>query len=198
MEKWLLYYYALLSANESFPQINNVNSQLAFAPRFQPILEHYQTRGGISLFYNDLRNKAIPKEIGDEFYALCKQLKSTITTMPMKYLGTSINENEYYSIFKYTSDRGLRKSETLNTKWLIESFGTFSIPTSYYEAFMVIGSFMAGTDNLLFKWADCSVKASKEPLKASVVLDTLLEEPITARQITQSKAFFKEVLLSRY
>lgn len=194
IEKWLLYYYALLSANESFPQINNSNSQLAFAPSFQPILEYYQVRGGISLFYNDLRNKAIPKEINADFYALCKQLKNTITTMPMKYLGTSVNENQYFSIYEYKGGRSLRKSEVLNSKWLIDNFGTFSIPTPYYEALNVMGSFMAGTDNLLFKWADFSVKTSKEPLKASLVLDSLLTEPITVRQITQSKAFFKEVL----
>ena len=194
IEKWLLYYYALLSADENFPQINNANSQLAFAPTFQPILAYYQVRGGISLFYNDLRNKAIPKEINANFYALCKQLKNTITTMPMKYLGTSVNENQYFSIYEYKGGRSLRKSEVLNSKWLIDNFGTFTIPTSYYEALNVIGSFMAGTDNLLFKWADFSVKTSKEPLKPSVVLDSLLTEPITVRQITQSKAFFKEVL----
>jgi len=42
-------------------------------------------------------------------------------------------------------------------EFLINNFGTFSIPYEYYEAFQILGNFVNGQDSILFKWAEFSL-----------------------------------------
>ena len=80
VEKWLLYYYPLIS----IPQINK-STQLAFAGPMKEIVAFYELRGGFSVFYNDLKNKGIPVEIGQSFQDLVRKLAKTIIEMPMNW-----------------------------------------------------------------------------------------------------------------
>ena len=98
IEKWILYYYPLLESEISIPQINGENN-LQFEQQLREIIIYYKNKGGLSAFYNDLRRKNIPNNLTNEFLLLLRKLQKTITEMPMKYIGQSIN-NEYYSIFK--------------------------------------------------------------------------------------------------
>ncbi|WP_439699231.1 HNH endonuclease domain-containing protein [Mucilaginibacter sp. AW1-7] len=167
VEKWLLYYYPLVNV----PQINN-STQLAFAGLLKVIVSYYELRGGFSAFYRDLKH--IPAEIAPTFALLKKKLAATITQMPMKYIGTSIY-NKFYCIYEYER-------------------GTFSIPVEYYEAFQVLGSFINGTDAILFKWAEFSVQASGKTLTTTQVLNEVLRSPVTERDIAESKSLYKSVL----
>ena len=98
IEKWLLYYYPILESQTHIPQITGV-ANLAFEKQFCNLIKNYESRGSFSVFYNDLKNKGLPPELQADFFELAKKLRDTITKMPMKYIGRSVN-NDFYSIFQ--------------------------------------------------------------------------------------------------
>lgn len=191
IEKWLIYYYPIFESELNIPQING-NNNLSFQTLLEDLIQFYKNRGGFSAFYNDLRNKRIPESYQKEFYKLVKKLKQTISGMPMKHIGRSFNQ-EYYSIFQ-NQQSSQRSSSVKDILCLINNFGTFSIPIQYYEAFKIIGSFINGQDSILFNWAEFSVRATKDNLSIESVLKDVLKSPITERNISQSKTFYKKVL----
>jgi len=187
IEKWLLYYYSLVNV----PQINR-STQLAFAEPLKAMVEAYELRGGFSTFYNDLKNKGIPKELQPLFLTLVSKVAATVTHMPMKYIGTSIY-GQYYGIFQFER-RKKQKTASIDADYLIRNFGIFSIPLEYYEAFQVLGSFVNGQDSILFQWAAFSVQASGKTLSMAHVLNEVLKNPVTERDISASKALYRAIL----
>ena len=158
IEKWILYYYPILESSTNIPQING-ETNLAFEIQLKKIISAYSKAGGFSAFYNDLKKKGIPQNLKADFIQLAKKLKNTITRMPMKYIGRSISNN-YYSIFQFESGSKRISTNSIDTEFLINNFGSFSISVDYYEVFKVLGSFISGKDSILFKWAEFSVNAS--------------------------------------
>lgn len=191
MEKWLLYYYPILESQIPIPQING-SAKLAFEDQYKYIIDSYRKVGGFSAFYNDLKNRCIPGNLEDGFFSLSIKLRDTITKMPMKYIGRSIS-NEYYSIFDFRNIRVRRKTQ-MDLEYLIQEFGSFSIPKGYYDAFRFLGSFINGQDSILFKWAEFSVNASRQNLAIDKVIKEVLRGPITKREIAESKRIYKEIL----
>ncbi|UFK97736.1 HNH endonuclease domain-containing protein [Kaistella faecalis] len=191
VEKWLLYYYPVLQSEALIPQING-EAKLAFSSPFLKIIAEYESRGGFSAFYNDLRNKGIPADLNNDFFELARKIRDTITSMPMKYIGRSIS-NEFYSIFSY-ENKAVKRNLNLDLQRLISEFGTFSIPLEYYEAFRILGSFINGQDSILFKWAEFSVNASRNNLSVQKVLNEVLKSPITERNIAESKNLYRAIL----
>jgi hypothetical protein len=191
IEKWMMYYYPILQSQTSIPQING-KTNLAFSNQLSKLIFNYETRGGFSAFYNDLKNKGIPEDLQSDFFELAKKLRDTITKMPMKYIGRSFT-NDFYSIFNY-ENQTIRRNSTIDIETLIKEFGTFSIPFEYYEAFKIIGSFINGQDSILFKWAEFSVNASRNNLSTHKVLNEVLKSPITLREIRESKKLYKDIL----
>lgn len=191
IEKWLLYYYPILQSEILIPQIHG-STNLAFGSQFTNLINNYETRGGFSAFYNDLKNKGIPSDLQEDFFILAKKLRDTITKMPMKYIGRSIS-NDFYSIFNYNNQK-LRRISYIDIERLIQDFGTFSIPIEYYEPFKILGSFINGQDSILFKWAEFSVNASSNNLSIEKVINEVLKGPITERNISESKRLYKEIL----
>lgn len=192
IEKWMLYYYPLLESTTNIPQING-ETNLAFESHFKKIIGAYKTIGGFSAFYNDLKNKGIPKLLQPDFLLLAKKLRDTISGMPMKYIGRSIS-NDYYSIFQSVAGRIGRTNTEIDLEFLINSFGSFSIPVEYFEAFKVLGSFINGQDSILFKWAEFSVNASGQALSIEKVVNEVLRSPITKRDVDESKRIYKDIL----
>lgn len=191
IEKWLVYYYPILQSQTSIPQIYG-ESNLAFSKQLATIISEYETRGGFSAFFNDLKSKGIPPDMRNQFFELAKKLRDTITKMPMKYIGRSIS-NDFYSIFNYENQK-IRRKPNIDIEVLIKEFGTFSIPFEYYEAFKVLGSFINGQDSILFKWAEFSVNASGNNLSINKVLNEVLKSPITLRDIKESKKLYRDIL----
>ena len=193
VEKWLVYYYPILESNIKIPQINSGSANLAFEKSFDSLIDFYNTRGGFSMFYNDLTSRGIPNELHKVFIKLCRELRQTITTMPMKYIGRSISE-DFYSIFKYNNHRFNSKGKEIDLLFLINNLGTFSIPRQYFDSFKIIGSFINGQDSILFKWAEFSVNASGQSLSTQQVIKEVLRIPITTREINESKILYKNIL----
>ena len=193
IEKWILYYYPILESSTYIPQING-DVNLAFGNQLNQIISAYRPIGGFSVFYNDLKNKGIPKIFERDFIALAKKLQDTITRMPMKYIGRSVS-HDFYSIFNYQSQRLKKNTSTIiDIEYLINNFGTFSIPVEYYDAFKVLGSFIGGQDSILFKWAEFSVNASGKRLSIENVVNEVLKSPITERDVAESKQIYKSIL----
>lgn len=192
IEKWLLYYYPILESSTYIPQIN-AETNLAFEIQFKKIIDAYKNNNGFSAFYNDLKNKGIPENLQSDFISLIKKMRFTITDKPMRHIGFSISKT-HYSIFKDESANTIRKSKSVDAEFLINNFGSFSIPVDYYEAFRFLGSFISGQDSILFKWAEFSVNASTENLSVEKVLNEVLKNPITEREIKASKIFYENVL----
>lgn len=192
IEKWLLYYYPIFDSEILIPQING-STNLAFASQMKWLVDYYKIKGGFSTFYNDLKNKGIPKNIYPEFIRLLKKLNDTITQMPMRYIGRSINQ-DYYSIFQFENKTQVRSKKELDVKFIIENFSKFSIPIEYYEVFKFLGSFIIGQDSIIFKWAEFSVNASGKNITLEKVINEVLKTPITEREINASKSLYKNVL----
>jgi len=192
IEKWMLYYYPILESSEYIPQSHG-ETNLAFEAPFKLIIAQYNKRGGFSAFYNDLKNKGIPNDLHLEFKSLAKKIAFTITRMPMRYIGRSIS-NDFYSIFQYEPGPIVKVSLSIDAEFLINTYGTFSIPIDYYEAFQFLGSFISGQDSILFKWAEFSVNASGKKLSIEKVIGEVLKGPITERDVAESKQIFKSIL----
>ena len=192
IEKWMLYYYPILECTTYIPQING-ETNLAFGIQLKKIITEYKNIGGFSAFYNDLKNKGIPKNLQADFFSLANKLKATITKMPMKYIGRSIS-NDYYSIFQFEAGIAKRNTTEIDLEFLINSSGSFSIPIEYYEAFKILGSFISGQDSILFKWAEFSVNASRQNLSIEKVVSEVLKSPITERDVAESKQIYKTIL----
>jgi hypothetical protein len=192
VEKWLIYYYPILENKDYIPQING-KSKLAFEVKFKKFISEYSKTGGLSAFYNDLKKGDIPSKLHDDFLQLTKTIKNTIVRMPMKYLGRSISD-EYYSIFQFEPKSKGKKSDIIDIEYLITNFGIFSVPIEYYDAFRILGSFINGRDSILFKWAEFSVKASGKNLSFEKVIGEVLKNPITERDIKESKRTFESIL----
>lgn len=190
IEKWMLYYYPIFQSQ--IPQIHGKDRQLAFAFSFQKLIQPYEHRGGFSAFYNDLKNKGIPKDIQPLFYQLSKSIRDTIVKMPMKFIGQSISKT-HYSIFSFEPSP-LKSKSIAGMADLILHFGTFHIPLAYYNAFKVLGNFINGQDSILFKWAEFSAQASQQSFSVHQVLDEVLKSPITLREIAESKKLYKALL----
>jgi hypothetical protein len=192
VEKWMLYYYPILESAEYIPQING-KVNLAFGIQFKEVIKQYNKIGGFSAFYNDLKNKGIPNHLHFEFISLAKKIKDTIMGMPMKHIGYSLN-NGHYSIFQKETVPTIKTIKEIDLEVLIKNFGTFSIPIEYYEAFQILGSFISGQDSILFKWAEFSVKASKENLSFEKAINYVLKSPVTEREASESKRIFTSLL----
>lgn len=191
IEKWLIYYYPILEVND-IPQING-GSNLAFEVQFRNFISEYNSIGGLSAFYNDLKKGTIPLLLQPKFIQLAKTIKNTIVKMPMKYIGRSISD-QYYSIFQVESRCKRGETQKIDNEYLISSFGKFSIPYEYYQAFKILGSFITGQDAILFKWAEFSVNASGKNLSFEKVIGEVLKNPVTERDIKETKQFLKSIL----
>ena len=115
IEKWMLYYYPILESSTNIPQING-ETNLAFEIQFKEIISAYIGIGGFSAFYNDLKNKGIPKNLQAKFIALAKKMRVTIADKPMRHIGYSIYK-KHYSIFKFETGTLRRTSNEIDIEF---------------------------------------------------------------------------------
>lgn len=192
VEKWLIYYYPLLESDVPLPQ-NFGSANLAFENSFKKLIVAYKERNSLSAFYRDLTQNNLPADVKPILKKLISDLKRTITNMPMKYIGYSVN-GEHYSVYRKEERSSAIRGDNLDRRTIIQNSGWFSIPVAYYEAFKLIGSFVGGTDSILFKWAEFSVRAEGGNLNMEAVLQRILESPVTERDSEQSKKLYREIL----
>jgi len=198
VEKWLLYYYPLIAGPDFIPQKNGESGdsvkQVAFRKSFRNVTDFYDTNGGFSAFWNDYVNGTVPEEISPALRELVLGLKRTITTMPMKHLGYSVNK-QHYSIFR--DDKGGRKLSEhfpVSQDLVVNNLGTFSFPKELFAVFRYLGSFITGDDALLLQWAEFTQSASKGQVSVESALEKLRTSPVTERDVLAARGFFEDLL----
>lgn len=188
INKWIFYYYPLLESSVNIPQING-HKPIAFEKELKSLINDYRKKGDISVLYNDLRTSNLDKASEKLLIDLYAKLQRTISSMPMKYLGTSINK-VHNSIFEY---HGHRKANQ-NKLDFVQGYGTFSIPSKYYDALRILGSFINGQESIINKWAEFSWNCIGNNVKnKSVIIGKLLDNPVTERQVNESKLIFRKI-----
>jgi HNH endonuclease len=192
IEKWIIYYYPIFEAGYQGSQING-EKPLGFASQFLPIIEFYNDKGGLSFFYNELRKEKIDPDIQVNFLQLTQKLKTIISDYPMRYIGKSVNDIEY-SIYKPTLSKANKPVEQVGRKYLIENYGNFSIPFDYYEVFRLLGSFLSGQDAIMLQWSDFAHNASQKTMSKEHFLEKILVNPITERDVKNSKDIYSKIL----
>lgn len=115
--------------------------------------------------------------------------------MPMRYIGRSISKTEY-SIFTF-KDEPIKCTTTasVDTNFLINSFGTFSFNKELYSVFLHLGGFISGEDSLLYKWAEFTVAADRTgKLTVESALKKLRTAPVSERMVRNAQYAFEHLL----
>ncbi|WP_457644296.1 HNH endonuclease domain-containing protein [Persephonella sp.] len=158
IEKWIFYYYPLVESN--IPQIYG-QKDISFKKELEFFIKKYKNNGGFLQFYNDYRHSKLQL---DEIKNLFHKIKIAIYNGPMKHLGYS-SSRSYYSIFGYERNtyRKLNvKGEDLNLReYLINNYGFIKFDKDLYFILSEFGSFINGTDSIIFKWALFSANINK-------------------------------------
>lgn len=196
VEKWLAYYYPLLSKLGSLRHATNGN--LAFEKDFAAIIEFYEEKegGGFPSFYNDLTEGKYPSLINEEVRKLTENIRSTIVKQPMQYIGSSLDHQQgNYLIYQPENKKTpVKQNESINHELLLRKFGTFSIPTWFYETLRYFGSFLSGQESLLMQWAEFtwSINYPKVNVNKSRILEQLLESPDKERNVKEVQEFLRK------
>lgn len=197
IEKWILYYYPLLACEQGV--ILQANKQegkndIAFRPAMSALIQYYKSKGGLSVFANDFRRERMDEQANELLRVLVNELRDIIFTMPMKYIGSNASGN--YTIFK--GDKFFQKfkqGERVTQSALIQRFGVFSIPLDIFEAFQYLGSFLLGTDSIMFAWAKFSAELSgNSQFGQAEVWSVLQQMPNAERDVLESKKAFENLL----
>lgn len=196
IEKWLFYYYPIFAHEDFIPQLagerEHGKTQIAFRKKFAPVIEFYRSHGGFSSFAHDLQTNGIPTSLKDSFIVLCDDIEKTIKKQPMRYLGRSVQKQEY-SIFNY--EKGYRKQsvKTANSFSLLHRYGAYYLDASLYEVFKILGGYLAGDTSLVFKWAEFTQnltrKRNKE-ISAETVIQLLHKTPVSSRDTIYPENFY--------
>ena len=200
VEKWLLYYYPIFAAPTFIPQKNGetpdqgAGKAVAFRRHFMPVINYYQDRGGISVFYNDYAHGTMPVEIRPAFLTLVRAIRKTITGMPMKHLGYS-HSKEHYSVFDYNRPLYRLSSESLiDRPSLIADSGRFFLSRDLCTIFEYFGGFISGEECLLKKWAEFTAAADKTgTVTEECMLSLLTRTPTTERAIGDARNIYQSV-----
>lgn len=194
VEKWILYYYPLIEPDIIVPQQRSGESRpgghrIAFRNDLKRVTEFYRPLGGLSAFYRDYVMGTFPQEIEPDILALMKKVRSTIIEMPMKHLGHSIAKD--HSIFKPGMKGRLKPDRRVDQKFLIARAGTFTFNRDLFDVFQYLGSFIAGEDSLLYKWAEFSANADKgRTISAEKILELLKTRPETGRAVLEARSAY--------
>jgi hypothetical protein len=186
MEQWMLYYYPIYEQHipQQKSEKNNVR-KTKFRKSFDPVIAHYRGReGGHSKFASDLAKGRFSPDIQKAVFDLAKEICNKVTGMPMVHLGTSVNEK----IFVHK--KNLPRYDTnarISRDYLVNNFGTFSIRSDYYHAFVSVGPFITGDKSILFSWVKLTHDSMCTKKSFGDLLKIIASEPIRERDIQDSK-----------
>jgi CRISPR/Cas system Type II protein with McrA/HNH and RuvC-like nuclease domain len=79
-------------------------------------------------------------------------------------------------------------------KWIIEQMGAFPISIDFHTVLRDVGTFVAGTNSIIFKWADFTSNiVPGSEIRASNII-TLLSDLDVERDVLQAKYFYRDIL----
>ena len=90
---------------------------------------------------------------------------------------------------------GLQKNVNISDQYIIDNSGTFSFPRDYFEAFKFLGSFISGTESLIFQWAEFTRKADKQKkLTREDILNLIEPGYDIKREVNEIQKFYKNLI----
>ncbi len=196
VEKWLLYYYPFIESDipQKPRECEKGAKQISFRRTFRVITDFYASNGKFSEFYKDYTKGSIPPSLVPVFRKLVKEIRTTITQYPMKHLGYSATKR-HYSVFDYDREFVVPSGKfSIDRDALVRHFGTYSLSREYDQIFEVLGSFIAGEDAVLFKWAEFTRAASDGNVSLAGALEKLRTFPITDRDVEPARSFYEQLL----
>ncbi len=202
VERWLTYFYPLFDYPTFVPQLagetdRELSKRIVFREPYTEIIREYRDSGGYSAFFSDFSGGTLPPHLEKKLLKVCKSIRSRIVDMPMRHLGYSLHKEEY-AIFGLPRNRVTIPSDMhVTPEELIKYFGKYSINKDLAETFEIFGSFIVGEETLLSKWADFTLMVAKNksiPLERGEILDLLLKEPETERNVAPIKQFYAKLL----
>lgn len=197
VDRWLYYYYPLIASPEFIPQkgserpLNEKGKKVSFRKYFKKIIYHYKGIGDISQFQNEYEMGTFSEPMNNDLLVLLRDLKRTIIEYPMKHLGSK--KDDYYRIFRVEDKPPIRKQK-VSRKMVIKEFGTFSIPTEYYETLKILGSYVSGDASILNKWARFTVNADPEGhVTYEKIMRVLTTQHVTDRNVKDAEKLYKKL-----
>jgi hypothetical protein len=196
--KWIEYYYPIFCNPVFIPQKHGDSKErtIAFRSEFENVIRFYPTTQLSDQLFYDLKKGIRNAEKIKSLIELVNKTKNTIVKQPMHFIGSAINRGG--QIYTYNKDsKRYRKIDKLNLEWIINSIGTFSIPTELYHVMKVVGSFVTGTHSIIFRWAEFTSNLSKEVKITTSDMITLLNSDFNERDIIQAKNFYSDIIKRR-
>lgn len=197
VDRWLYYYYPIIVSPEFIPQkgserpLHEKGKKVSFRKYFKKITDHYKGIGAFSQFQNEYETGTFSEHMNNDLLVLLRDLKRTIIEYPMKHLGSM--KDDYYRIFRVEDKPPIRKQK-VSRKMVIKEFGSFSIPTEYYETLKILGSYVSGDASILNKWARFTVNADPEGnVTYEKIMRVLTTQPVTDRNVKDAEKLYKKL-----
>jgi len=196
--KWIEYYYPIFDSEHFIPQKNGdkLQKSLAFRDIFNKVIKHYKKGLGYLQLNEELKTGHVNESVNENLQQLIKKLRETIVKMPMTYIGSAVNKGG--EIFHYNKDSKFKiiSGLELNNLHIIKNCGSFSVPTEYYDAFKLLGSFINGKDSLIMEWLNFTLKAdSQNNLNKGDVLSILDPDFKNDREVANVQKLYKQLLI---
>ena len=195
VEKWLLYYYPFIENDipQKAGECDPDSKKLSFRRLFRKITQYYKKHGGFSAFYRDYMKGSIPGEIICPFRSLVRDIRKTITQYPMKHFGHS-TKRTHYSVFDFDRDFKMPTGKfPVDRDFLIRNMGAYSLSREYDAVFVLLGSFIAGEDAVLFQWAEFTRSASNGNISLTNSLEQLRTFPVTGRNPEPANTYYRQL-----
>ncbi len=179
-EKWLYYYWPLVEVREGlFPQLRGGEERkpMAFRKELSALINHFDNQGGLSAFHaarlsgrlNDVEQKLLRTALN--------KIGRTIVLGPVTYTGGSLAEADPFFTFR---PAGFKKFHD----------GEIYMPAEVWREMCLLGHWLG--EAIILRWAELVHDFSGRNLAVSAILDRLLKQPESERDVSEARSLLAE------
>jgi len=195
--KWIFYYYPFFIPGQFIALKKGERSgmhKVSFRQFFEEVCRHYESHGGISVFYDELLHGKVDPSIEPIVRKLAAKIRQAIIEGPICHLGYSQYQQEY-SVFRLEESASLRKNKPLSFQSMISGYGTYSFSHDLYLVFRELGGFILGTGSIYRKWMEFLQKEnSKDGISEGELLKRFSMIPETDRDVNTAAKYYHTIL----
>jgi SAM-dependent methyltransferase len=170
--KWILYYWPLFEYDKFIPQKTgekiDSGKSIAFRKELTQLINKSKSSGGLSSFYNQYIDLNINDKSFKDIESLLRKIEKTIIKGPVEFAG--IEEK----IFDYNPEDK-----------------TVIVPADIWREMCLMWHWIG--DALILRWGELTSRISKGEIKASEVIDLLIERADPERDTTVCRDLFSGV-----
>ncbi|HON34228.1 MAG TPA: class I SAM-dependent methyltransferase [Synergistales bacterium] len=172
-EKWLEYYWPLISSETFIPQIQGENplsgKPVAFRGLLTELASRYTFRGGLPAFLLEARSGNLPPGEKELYLKLLQKLSNTIRAGPVTHSGGGGTLRRVFQFDPPTTSIIMEKG--------------------IWQEFCLMGPWIR--DAAVQRWAELSERISRGRVKAGQVFSLLAENPLPKREVTDARNLFQ-------